>query len=123
MLRIAIVDPVDATRDPLRSLLLGVDFVFLEAESNRYEFFSDVIHENPPDLVIVSLDADKAKAQQLVGQLAHDYPKTPILVISSDNQAILQALQRGAKHFLTQPVVLEDMLVCLRKVQGESGRA
>jgi pilus assembly protein CpaE len=120
MLRIAIVDPHDATRDPLRSLLLGVDFVFLEAESNRYEFFTDVIHEAPPDLVIVSLDADKPKALQLVGQLAHDYPRLPILVISADNQAILQALQRGARHFLTQPVVLEDMLVGLRKVQGES---
>jgi pilus assembly protein CpaE len=121
MLRIAIVDPSDTTRDPLRSLLLGVDFVFLEAESNRYEFFADVIHEAPPDLLIINLDADKAKALQLVGQLAHDFPRTPVLVISGDNQAILQALQRGAKHFLTQPVVLEDMLVCLRKVQGEVG--
>jgi pilus assembly protein CpaE len=121
MLRIAIVDPHDTTRDPLRSLLLGVDFVFLEAESNRYEFFADVIHETPPDLLVVSLDADKTKALHLVGQLAHDYPRVPVLVISADNQAILQALQRGAKHFLTQPVVLEDLLVTLRKVQGETG--
>lgn len=123
MLRIAIVDPVDHTRDPLRSLLLGVDFVFLEAESNRYEFFSDVIRESPPDLLIVSLDADKSRSSMLVGQLAHEFPDAPILVISDDNQAILQALQRGAKHFLTRPVVLEDMLVCLRKVQGESAPA
>ncbi len=121
MLRIAIVDPVDTTRDPLRSLLLGVDFVFLEAESNRYEFFADVISESPPDLVIINLDADKARAQQLVGQLAADFPRLPVLVISGDNQAILQALQRGARHFLTQPVVLEDLLVTLRKVQGETG--
>src|SRR5438105_2746250 len=120
MLRIAIVDPVDSSRDPLRSLLLGVDFIFLEAESNRYEFFADVIAESPPDLVIVSLDADKAKALQLVGQLAADYPRMPVLVISGDNQAILQALQRGAKHFLTQPVVLEDLLLSLRRVVGES---
>ncbi len=122
MLRIAIVDPVDTSRDPLRSLLLGVDFVFLEAESNRYEFFPDVIRESPPDLLVVSLDADKQRALALVGQLAHDFP-APVLVISDDNQAILQALQRGAKYFLTRPVVLEDLLVCLRKAQGESGTA
>jgi pilus assembly protein CpaE len=121
MLRIAIVDPVDATRDPLRSLLLGVDFVFLEAESNRYEFFGDVISESPPDLLIISLDADKVKALALVSQLVQDHPRTPVLVISNDNQAILQCLQRGARHFLTQPVVLEDLLVTLRKVQGEAG--
>src|SRR3954468_17898179 len=121
MLRIAIVDPVDHTRDPLRSALLGVDFCFLEAESNRYEFFPDVIRESPPDLLVVSLDADKSKALMLIGQLAVEFPQAPVLVISDDNQAILQALQRGAKHFLTRPVVLEDLLVCLRKAQGESG--
>src|SRR5262245_6096683 len=123
MLRIAIVDPQDTTRDPLRSLLLGVDFVFLEAESNRYEFFADVIAESPPTLVIVSLDADKSKSLMLVSHLVAVYAHTPILVISADHQAILQALQAGAKYFLTQPVVLEDLLVTLRKVQGESGLA
>ena len=117
MLRIAIVDPVDNTREPLRSLLLGVDFVFMEAESNRYEFFPDVIREAPPDLLVVSLDADKAKALVLIGQLVHEFPQAPVLVISEDYQAILQSLQRGAKFFLTRPVVLEDLLVCLRKVQ------
>src|SRR5262245_45667202 len=120
MLRIAIVDPSDTTRDPLRSLLLGVDFVFLEAECSRYEFFPDVVQEAPPDLAVINLDADKTKALNLVGQIAHDSPRLPILVISGDNQAILQALQRGAKFFLTQPVVLEDMLTALRKVQRES---
>jgi pilus assembly protein CpaE len=120
MLRIAIVDPLDTTRDPLRSLLLGVDFVFLEAESNRYEFFPDVIRESPPDVLLVSLDADKTKSLTLVGQLVHEFPQVPVLVISDDNQAILQALQRGAKHFLTRPVVLEDMLVVLRKAQGDA---
>jgi pilus assembly protein CpaE len=104
----------------LRSLLLGVDFIFLEAECSRYEFFPDVVLEAPPDLAVVSLDADKTKSLNLVGQIAHDSPRLPILVISSDNQAILQALQRGAKHFLTQPVVLEDLIVALRKVQRDS---
>jgi pilus assembly protein CpaE len=121
MLRIAIADPVDSTREPLRSLLLGVDFVFLEAESNRYEFFLDVIRESPPDLAIVNLDAEKPKALNLVTQLAHDHPQLSILVISNDNQAILQALQRGAKHFLMVPVVLEDLLLSLRRIMGESG--
>jgi pilus assembly protein CpaE len=120
MFRIAIVDPSDATRDPLRSLLLGVDFIFLEAECSRYEFFPDVVNESPPDLAIVSLDAEKSKAANLVGQIVHDHPRLPILVISGDNQAILQTLQRGAKYFLTQPVVLEDLLGVLRKIQRES---
>ncbi|MBL8799605.1 MAG: pilus assembly protein CpaE, partial [Planctomycetia bacterium] len=57
MKRIAIVDPADSTREPLRNLLLGVDSVWLEAECARYEFFFDVIAQSTPDAVIVSLDA------------------------------------------------------------------
>src|SRR4051812_35089552 len=118
MLRIAIVDPQDTTRDPLRSLLLGVDFVFLEAESNRYEFFPDVIRESPPDILVVSLDGDKPKALTLVGHLTHEFPDTPIVVISDDNQAILQALQGGANPSPAGPVVRGDLPVVPRKARG-----
>jgi len=116
MQRIAIVDPLDTTREPLRNLLLGVDSVWLEAECARYEFFFDVIHQSSPDVVIVALDADRNKALQLISQLNAEYADVPILAVSSDNQAILQALERGAKYFLTQPVVLEQLLAALRRL-------
>jgi pilus assembly protein CpaE len=121
MLRIAIVDPSDYTRDPLRSLLLGVDFVWLEAECARYEFFLDVIGQSMPNLAIVVLDADRNRALATITQLAATHPQLPILAIGSDHQALLQALQRGAKYFLTQPVVLEELLTMLRKTQMDMG--
>ena len=121
MQRIAIVDPLDATREPLRNLLLGVDSVWLEAECARYEFFFDVIHQSNPDVVIVSLDADRNKALQLIGQLGSEYPDMPILAVSADDKAILQAMQRGAKFFLTQPVVLEELLTALRRLPDRGG--
>src|SRR5207247_2079092 len=116
MQRIAIVDPSDMTREPLRNLLLGIESVWIDAESPRYEFFLDVIQQSNPDLAIVALDSDQAKALQLIGQLGGMYPKMPILAISGrgDGQTILQALRAGAKEFLTQPVVLEDMLRVLQ---------
>ncbi len=122
MQRVAIVDPSEASRESLRTLLLGVDFVWLEAECARYEYFFDVIQqqETMPDLAIVSLDADKAKALQMIGELSIEHPKLPILTISHDHQALLQSLQRGAKYFLTHPVGLEDMLAALRRALGEA---
>jgi pilus assembly protein CpaE len=123
MLRIAIADPSDYTRDPLRSLLLGVDFVWLEAECSRYEFFVDVISQSVPDLVIVVLDSDRNKALNTVSHLATAYPQLPVLTISNDHQALLQSLQRGAKYFLTQPVGLEELLGALRRTQAELGLA
>jgi pilus assembly protein CpaE len=121
MQRVAIVDPTESTRESLRTLLLGVDFVWLEAECARYEYFFEVIQQSMPDLAIVALDADKTKALQMIGQLSVEFPKLPILTISHDHQALLQSLQKGAKYFLTHPVGLEDMLAALRRALGEGG--
>lgn len=121
MQRVAIVDPNESTRESLRTLLLGVDFVWLEAECARYEYFFDVVKDNTPDLAIVALDADKSKALSMIGQISAENPKLPILTISHDHQALLMSLQKGAKYFLTHPVTLEDMLAALRRALGEAG--
>src|SRR5581483_5114208 len=105
--RIAIVDPSDASREELRTVLLGMESIWLEAECSRYEFFLDVIQQSSPDVVMVSLDSDQGKALQLISQLAAMAPDMPILAVSArgDGQAILQALRNGAREFLTAPVV------------------
>ena len=42
VLRLATVDPDEQSRNSIKSMLLGVDTVWLEAECSRYEFFMDV---------------------------------------------------------------------------------
>src|SRR5207248_4330348 len=121
MQRVAIVDPTESTRESLRTLLLGVDFVWLEAECARYEYFFDVIQTSMPDLAIVALDGDKNRSLAMIAQLSGENPKLPILTISHDHQALLMSLQKGAKYFLTHPVTLEDMLAALRRALGENG--
>ena len=118
MQRIAIVDPQDITREPLRNLLLGMESLWMEAECARYEFFADVVAQSSPDVVIIALDADQQKALSLIGQLKSDHPALPILAVSGkgDGQSILQALRAGAKEFLTQPVVLEELLTALERL-------
>jgi pilus assembly protein CpaE len=122
--RIAIVDPSDATREALRNVLLGMESIWLEAECARYEFFLEVISQSIPDVAVVSLDSDQTKALQLIAQMTAELPEVPILAISArgDGQAILQALRNGAREFLTVPVVLEDLLKALQRLQrGRSG--
>src|SRR5437588_254816 len=124
VLRIAIVDPSDATREPLRNILLGVESIWLEAECARYEFFFDVIQQSSPDVVVISLDSDQAKALQLISQMSQELPDMPILAISArgDGQAILQALRSGAREFLTAPVILEELLKALQRLAlGRAG--
>jgi pilus assembly protein CpaE len=117
--RVAIVDPSDSTREPLRNLLLGIEAVWLEAECSRYEFFIDVARQSTPDLAVIALDSDQQKALQLIGQLTTEFPGMPILAVSArgDGQAILQALRNGAKEFLTQPVVLEELLGAMQRLR------
>jgi pilus assembly protein CpaE len=124
MQRIAIVDPQDITREPLRNLLLGMESVWMEAECARYEFFPDVVQQSNPDVVVVALDADQAKALNLIAQLKGSHPELPVLAVSArgDGQSILQALRAGAKEFLTQPVVLEDLLMALQRL-GQGAKA
>ncbi len=117
--RVAIVDPSDSTREPLRNLLLGIDTVWLEAECSRYEFFWDVVQQSNPDLAIVALDADPNRALQLIQYLVAEMQQMPILAVSSrtDGQFILQVLRSGAKEFLTQPLVLEELLSAMTRVR------
>jgi pilus assembly protein CpaE len=117
--RVAIVDPSDATREALRNVLLGVESIWLEAECARYEFFLEVISQSIPDVAVVSLDSDQTKALQLIAQLTGELPDVPILAVSArgDGQTILQALRNGAREFLTVPIVLEDLLKALSRLQ------
>lgn len=118
VLRIAVVDPKDSSRDALKTALLGLDTVWLEAECSRYEFFSDVVDQTKPDVGFVALDGDPDKALELVSQLTKNAPECAILVTSSstDGNLILQTMRAGAKEFLTQPLKPEDVAAALQRV-------
>src|SRR6266853_1168326 len=121
--RIAIVDPTDATREPLRNLLLGVESVWLEAECSRYEFFIDVARQSSPDIVVVTLDSDHNKALQLIQQLTSEFAAIPILAVSSrgDGQSILQALRAGASASANGSTRTESLVVSVVGTRGGVG--
>ena len=129
VVRLAIVDPVDATRNSLKNLLLGIDVVWLEAECSRYEFFIDVAMQTQPDIALVSLDADATQGLALIAKLSQELPNCSVLVISSSQEGslILQAMRNGAKEFLNFPLKLEDFLAALDRIQqshsGKDGEA
>jgi len=118
VLRLALVDPTDSQREALKSMLLGMDTIWLEAECSRYEFFADVVAQTNPDIGIVAINSDPQKALDLVSRLGASSPDCAVLVVSSSNDGalILQALRAGAKEFLTQPVRIEDLLGALSRI-------
>ncbi|MEM8944676.1 MAG: AAA family ATPase [Planctomycetota bacterium] len=123
VLRIAIVDPNDASRESLKAVLLGLDTVWLEAECSRYEFFADVVEQTKPDIGLVAMDADSEKAIALVAEVAASTPECTLLVSSgsTDGRLILESMRAGAKEFLTEPLKEEDLASALQRVKRAQG--
>ncbi len=121
VLRIAIVDPNDATRESLKTVLLGLDTVWLEAECSRYEFFADVVEQTKPDIGLIALDDDSEKAVALIAEVAAKMPECTLLVssASTDGRLILESMRAGAKEFLTEPLKEEDLATALQRVSRQ----
>lgn len=119
VVRLALVDPHDASRSALKALMLGIDSIWLEAECSRYDFFFDVVTQTQPDIALVSLDGDAAKGLALVARISQEIPACNVLVISSSTEGslILQAMRNGAKEFLSLPLKLEDVLTALERIR------
>jgi pilus assembly protein CpaE len=129
VLRIAIVDPNDATRENLKSALLGLDAVWLEAECSRYAFFVDVVEQTKPEIALIAMDSDPQRATKLITETLQKCPGCTVLVSSSstDGRLILESMRAGAKEFLPEPLRPEDLGAALqrvkRHVQGPGGGA
>ena len=121
VLRIALVDPNDGTRESLKAMLLGLDTVWLEADCSRYEFFTDVLEQTTPDVGVVSLDSNPDQAIELIERLAMEIPSTAILAASrdTDGHLILKTIRAGAREFLTLPISDEDLAGALQRVSHQ----
>lgn len=131
VLRTAIVDPNDQSRDSLKGMLLGMDIVWLDAECSRYDFFADVVEQSKPDAAIISLDVNPDRALILMEKLRVSSPDCSLIALSksTDGQLILKTIRAGAKEFLPFPCELEELHVALERVlqskygSGTDGRA
>ncbi len=121
VLRLALVDPDDSSRETLKQMLLGMDTIWLEAECSRYEFFPDVVAQSTPDVGVVSLDGDEEKSLNLLERMRKESPECALLAVSqsTDGQLILKAMRAGAREFLTLPLTLEELMAALARI-GEA---
>ena len=118
VLRLAIVDQDDNSREALKALLLGMDIVWLEAECSRYEFFPDVVMQTEPDVAIIAVDGDRDKAMSLISQVNASLPTCSIVAVSAstDGELILGAMRAGAKEFVTSPVKAEELVAAFERL-------
>lgn len=120
IVRLAIVDPDDGNRSALKNLLVGIEKVWLEAESSRYDFFTEIVTQTKPNIAIISLDADPVQGLTLIKQVSQELPSCCVLVTSSSQEStlILQAMRNGAREFLNAPPTIDDLLSALDRIQN-----
>ncbi len=119
-LRISICDPNESSREDLKKFLIGMEKVWLEADCSRYEFFVEIVDQTQPDVAIIDLDADDAKALSLIEELSRKYASCSIIAVSArtDGQLILGAMRSGAREFLNSPVQIEELVSALDRVSS-----
>ena len=119
VIRLALVDPNDVSRNALKTVLLDIESVWLEAECSRYDAFDDVLKQTQPDIALVALDSNTVSALELVGLIHQKFPACSILALSNSQEGslILQAVRQGAKEFLPSPLKLEDFLGALERIR------
>ena len=124
VVRLALVDPLDSSRNSVKNLLLGIDTVWLEAECSRYDFFSDIVQQTQPDIALINLDSDSLKGLALLTQITNELPQVAVFVLSGSQEGslILQAMRMGAKEFLNSPLKLDDFMAALDRLHSSSGK-
>ena len=92
VLRIAIVEPNDSNREAVKAVLLGLETVWLEAECSRYDFFGDVVEQTKPEICLIGMDSDPARATALISEVLLKGRQTALLVSSrsTDGRLILE---------------------------------
>jgi len=119
VIRLALVDPHDDSREALKSMLIGMDIVWLEAECSRYEFFQDVVAQTNPDVGVINLDGNPDKAIALIERIRVSTPDCVLLAISknTDGPTILRTIRAGVREFLTLPIEVEEVHGALSRIQ------
>lgn len=119
VIRLALVDPHDDSREALKSMLIGMEIVWLEAECSRYEFFQDVVSQTNPDVGVINLDGNPDKAIALIERIRVSTPDCVLLALSknTDGPTILRTIRAGVREFLTLPIEVEEVHGALSRIQ------
>ena len=81
--RVVLVDPNDSTREEIKSVLLTIESLWLEADCSRYEFFTDIVQQTSPEIGLINIDSDPEKGVELLEQVRSEHSNT-IMLIETD---------------------------------------
>lgn len=110
---VLLVDSDDSARDALSRALRGSGFVVKTAATAAAGLVA--ARESAPDFAVVEAGTPHTKGQPLMEALAPISPRTKIVVMNRYGSiaAAVEAMHRGAHHYLTKPVDPTELVATL----------
>ncbi|MCU0722761.1 MAG: sigma-54 dependent transcriptional regulator, partial [Planctomycetes bacterium] len=111
---VLIIDDEKPVREAVRSILEYEDFEVFEAGSGREGL--EALASRPPDAVLLDIKMPGMDGMEVLDRIRRDSPETPVVIFSGHGTiaAAVEAIQRGAYHFIEKPPDADKIVVTLR---------
>lgn len=117
MARILIVDDSAVARKSLREIVISLAHTVVGEAENGTQAFVEYTRLKP-DIVTMDLTMQGMSGAETTSKLIATFPEARIIVISAmeERRVVLDALERGARHFIIKPINQEKVASVLTNV-------
>lgn len=117
MARVLVVDDSAVARKALRSILSSLGHSVVSEAANGAQAFTEYTRHRP-DIVTMDLTMEGISGAEATSKIVATFPDARIVVISAmeERQVVLDALERGARHFIVKPVTPDKVATVLNNV-------
>ncbi len=113
--RVLVVDDDESARNGLAGLLRSERFEVDTAEDGEDALAR--LDETGPDVLVTDLHMPRLDGMQLLERARERYPELVVVMVTafSDVETAVRAMQKGAEHYLTKPVQLDELVVVIER--------
>ncbi len=116
-----IIDSDNNSRELIRNFTNELEYIQIsDCYNSLKEAFNAIIKEQP-QLIIVDLSNDKEDNYKLIEKITTTQKQTKIIVTAAsyDTDSIIKAMRSGAREFLPKPILKEDLVNTLNKINEQ----
>ena len=110
-IKVLVVDDHPMVLEGMRSMLLQISFVDLQAVVTSASVVFEIIKKSAPDIIITDINMPEMSGIDLTAKLRIDFPKVKVIAMSTfkERSYISQMIQTGASGYLVKTASKEEI--------------